>query len=80
MRSAVFRSPNLPCRITISMWTDTSRGKAPEGMFGGILDGKQGPYYSYFKHMRRVLCDKQLPAGSESAMGPAWLTAAVQGA
>jgi hypothetical protein len=74
----VFRIPNLPSRITISMWTDTSRGKAPEDMFGGILDAKKGPYYSYFKQVRRVLCDRALPAGSEAVMGPAWLTAAVQ--
>jgi hypothetical protein len=80
MRSAVFRRPNLPSRITISMWTDTSRGKAPEDMFGGILDANKGPYYSYFRSMRRVLCDRALPAVSAAVMGPAWLTAAVQGA
>jgi hypothetical protein len=80
--SATFRSPNLPSRLVISMWTDTSRGKAPADMFGGRLDAKKGPYFSYFRSLRRVLCDEQLPAGREAAgrAGPAWLTAAVQGA
>uniref|UniRef100_A0A383V5Q6 GH16 domain-containing protein n=1 Tax=Tetradesmus obliquus TaxID=3088 RepID=A0A383V5Q6_TETOB len=63
-----------------SMWTDTSRGKKPADMFGGVLDAKKGPYFSYFKQMRRVLCDKLLPAGAQAAAGPAWLTAAVKGA
>jgi hypothetical protein len=76
----VFRSPDLPARITISMWTDTSRGKAPKDMFGGVLNAKKGPYYSYFKQMRRVLCDEPLPAGLEGLMEPAWLVAALQGA
>ncbi|WIA12851.1 hypothetical protein OEZ85_006477 [Tetradesmus obliquus] len=79
-QSAVFQSPNLPSRATISMWSDTSRGKKPADMFGGVLDAKKGPHFSYFKQMRRVLCEKPLPAGQEAAAGPAWLTASVKGA
>lgn len=56
------------------MWTDVARGKAPADMFGGALNPSKGPYYSYFKQFRRVVCDKPLPKDM-SALGPQWLTA-----
>lgn len=57
----------------ISVWTDT---RPMPNNFGGFIDLSKGPYYSYFRNMRRVVCDQAMPtdaAAATVAMGPAWL-------
>lgn len=69
----VYESPNLASMQVISVWTDTR--PAPSN-FGGVADFSAGPFYSYFRNMRRILCDESLPiapAEAALAMGPAWL-------
>lgn len=57
-----------------SLWTDGNQTRA----FGGKLDLNKSPYRSYFKRLRRVLCDQKLPsdpAQAAAALGPSWLYA-----
>lgn len=55
----------------LSMWTD-DREVPEKDKFGGKLDPKRAPYYGFFKHFRRVVCDRPLPC-STSVFGPTWL-------
>eukprot|EP00879_Flechtneria_rotunda_P004656 GHRR01004916.1.p1 GENE.GHRR01004916.1~~GHRR01004916.1.p1 ORF type:complete len:373 (+),score=82.48 GHRR01004916.1:886-2004(+) len=63
----LFQSPNKASHVTFSVWTD-DRGLAQP--FGGAINQAQGPYWQYFKQLRRILCDKPATAASK---GPAWL-------
>lgn len=58
----------------LTVWTDAR--SLSDGNFGGVVDLSKGPYYSYFRNMRRVVCDQPMPTDAEIAsvaMGPAWL-------
>lgn len=67
---ATFQSPNLPQFVVLSTWTDN---RPPPDNFGGVLDLSGGPYYTYYKNHRRIICDGPLPADDTTAKGPAWL-------
>lgn len=63
----LYRPPDEPSHVSISMWADGDRSRA----FGGPLDWGRSPFSSSFRELRRVLCDV-VDSGGGGLRAPGW--------